>query len=225
MEASWRACAKLFVAPEMPLACAMICGVTAVADGLEPLIDASRIRERVAELGHRLDQDYHHTTPLFVGILRGAAIFHADLIRQVDIDLKIDFIALSSYRDGSGSPGPLCLINDLESSIEGVDVVLVEDIVDTGVTVSNLIGRQGRRNPASLRVCTLLSKPSRRQVDVPLHYVGFEVPDRFVVGYGLDYCEKYRSLPYLATLDVAPRELGDAIISGQPRSGETGTGP
>ena len=190
----------------------MICGVTAVTAGLEPLIDAGRIRERVAELAHRIDQDYHHTTPLLVGILSGAAIFHADLIRQVGVDLKIDFITLSSYRDGSGSPGPIRLINDLESSIERVHVVLVEDIVDTGVTVSHLIRQLGRQNPASLRVCTLLSKPSRRQVDVPLHYVGFEVPDRFVVGYGLDYCEKYRNLPYLATLELAPREPGDAPV-------------
>ncbi len=204
------------------MACAMISGVTAVIDGLEPLIDAGRIRERVVELGHRLDQDYHHTTPLFVGVLRGAAIFHADLIRQVDVDLKMDFITLSSYRHGSRSPGPIRLISDLESSIKGVDVVLVEDIVDTGLTVSHLIQRLSRRSPASLRVCTLLSKPSRRRVDVPLDYVGFEIPDSFVVGYGLDYCEKYRNLPYLATLDSATRELGDPIISGQSRP-TTGT--
>ena len=191
----------------MVLACAMICGVTAVIEGLEPLIDAGRIRKRVAELGHRLDQDYHHSTPLFVGVLRGAAIFHADLIRQVGVDLKMDFIALSSYRHGARSPGPIRLISDLESSIQGVDVVLVEDIVDTGLTVSHLIQLLGRRSPASLRVCTLLSKPSRRRVDVPLDYVGFEIPDRFVVGYGLDHCEKYRNLPYLATLDSAKREL------------------
>ncbi len=205
------------------MACAIIGCVTAVIDGLEPLIDARRIRERVAELGHKLDQDYRHTTPLFVGVLRGAAIFHADLIRQVDVDLKMDFIALSSYRHGARSPGPIRLITDLESSIEGVDVVLVEDIVDTGLTVSHLIRRLGRRSPASLRVCTLLSKPGRRQVDVPLDYVGFEIPDRFVVGYGLDYCEKYRNLPYLATLDAETHELGDPIISGQPRPTEAGT--
>ena len=203
----------------------MICGVTALSDGLEALIDARQIRERIAELGHRLDQDYHHTTPLFVGVLRGAAIFHADLVRQVGIDLKMDFIALSSYRDGSGAPAQIRLINDLESSIEGVDVVLVEDIVDTGRTISHLLQQLRGRNPASLRVCTLLSKPTRRQVDVPLHYVGFEVPDSFVVGYGLDYCEQYRNLPYLATLDLAQRDLGDAIISGKPRPAETGTGP
>ncbi len=207
----------------MFLPCAIICGVTAVFDGLEPIIDAGPIRERVVELGQRLEQDYHHTTPLFVGVLRGAAIFHADLVRQVNLDLKMDFIALSSYRHGATSPGPIRLISDLESSIRGVDVVLVEDIVDTGLTASHLIQLLGRRRPASLRVCTLLSKPSRRRVDVPLDYVGFEIPDSFVVGYGLDYCEKYRNLPYLATLDSAKRELGNAIIPGQSPPAETST--
>ena len=184
----------------------MICSVSGTAPALESLLDAQRIRERIVELGAALEEDYRKTTPLFVAVLRGAAVFHADLIREVHVDLKVDFVTVSSYRGGLEPAAPPQLVSDLESNVAGVDVVLVEDIVDSGRTASFLVSRLRARKPASLRVCSLLSKPSRRQADVQLDYVGFEVPDGFVVGYGLDYQERHRNLPYIAALDPTQRE-------------------
>lgn len=167
----------------------------------EILIDEQRIQERVAQLGMQITRDYRGRSPLFVGILRGATVFHSDLIRHVDLKLAIDFIAVSSYGAATRSSGQVQLIKDVESSIQGVDIILVEDIIDTGLTINYLIRNLKSRHPASLRVCALLSKPSRRQVEVPIDYMGFEIPDRFVVGYGLDYNQRYRNLPYVSVLN------------------------
>lgn len=173
----------------------------------EILITERQIQERVVELGARITRDYRDAIPLLVAVLRGAVVFHADLIRHIDLDLQVDFIAVFSYGPATRSSGQVQLIKDLESSIQGRQVILVEDIVDTGLTLNYLLGNLGSRRPASLRVCTLLSKPSRREVEVSLDYVGFEIPDRFVVGYGLDFDQKYRNLPYIAVLEAGGGKL------------------
>ncbi len=164
------------------------------------LYDSRTLRRRVAALGKQVTRDYRGRTPLLVGVLRGAAVFLADLIRNIDLPVRTDFISLSSYGTATDSSGQVQLLKDLETSIDGEDVILVEDIVDTGLTLNYLIGNLQSRNPASLRVCALLSKPDRRKIEVPIHYLGFEVPDRFVVGYGLDYAGNYRQLPYIGIL-------------------------
>ncbi len=171
----------------------------AVSD-VEVLIEEEAIQRRVGEIGEQLTRDLCGLTPVFVAILRGAAIFHADLVRQVDLRLKVDYLSVKSYGNATTSSGRVQLVKDLESSIRGEDVVLVEDIVDTGLTVSYLVRSLLTRQPRSLRVCALLSKPARREVDVAIDYLGFEVPDRFVVGYGLDYAERYRNLPFIGLL-------------------------
>lgn len=173
-----------------------------IASGLgEILISEDQIRKRVEELGRQITQDYRDTVPLFVCVLRGAVIFHSDLIRQVDLPLKMDFISVSSYGSTTESSGEVRLLKDLESGIRGQDVILVEDIIDTGLTVDYLLRLLRSRAPASLEVCALLSKPSRRKVSVSVRYIGFEIPDQFVVGYGLDLDQRYRNLPYIAVAD------------------------
>ena len=166
----------------------------------EVLIDESQIRQKVVELGGTISRDFQGTSPLFVCVLRGAAIFHADLIRHIDLSLLIDFISVSSYRDSTESTGEVQLIKDLETSVQGKDVVLVEDIVDTGLTLDYLVRYLSGRRPRSISVCSLLSKPSRRKISVTVDYLGFEIPDSFVVGYGLDYDQNFRNLPFLALL-------------------------
>ncbi|MDA2929959.1 hypoxanthine phosphoribosyltransferase [Acidobacteria bacterium AH-259-O06] len=167
----------------------------------EILIDERQIQKRVAELGGAITRDYQGKNPLLIAVLRGAAIFYADLIRHIDLKLRIDFISVSSYGAATRSCGEVQLLKDVESSIRAVDVILVEDIIDSGLTVDYLLRNLRNRGPASLRTCTFLSKPSRRQVQVQIDYVGFEVPDRFLVGYGLDHNQKYRNLPFIAVLD------------------------
>lgn len=170
-------------------------------DGVqEVVLNQKQIQRRVSELGSQITQDYEGQTPLFICILRGAVIFNADLIRRVDLKLGVDFIAVSSYGAATESSGEVQLIKDVESSIQGVDVILIDDIIDTGLTINYLIRSLKSRGPASLRICSLLSKPARRLVEVPIDYLGFEIPDRFVVGYGLDYDQRYRNLPFIATL-------------------------
>lgn len=166
----------------------------------EILFDHETIQKRVGELGEQITQDLQGTHPLFVCILRGAALFYSDLIRRVDLPIRVDFIAVSSYGSSTKSSGQVRLIKDLESGIEGKHVIVVEDIVDTGLTLSYLLKNLESRKPAAVKVCSLLSKPSRRKVDVTLDYCGFEIPDRFVVGYGLDFNQEYRNLPYIAVL-------------------------
>jgi hypoxanthine phosphoribosyltransferase len=161
----------------------------------EVLLDSAAIQKRVVELGRQITEDYRGKKPVVVGALKGALLFLADLIRTIPLELSCDFIAASSYGSSTSSSGQIRILKDLDQNPEGKDVLLVEDIVDTGWTLEYLIQTLRTRNPRSLKVVTLLDKPSRRRTDVPLDYVGFEVPNRFLVGYGLDYAERYRNLP------------------------------
>ena len=167
------------------------------------LCAADAIQEKVRELGQEISRDYAGKRIVLVGVLNGALIFMADLMREIDLPLEAYMMAVSSY-DGSESTGKVEIIKPLDADIAGRDVVLVEDIVDTGITLDCLLESLQAEQPASLEVCTLLDKKSRRVVEVPIRYVGFEIPDEFVVGYGLDYNQQYRNLPYVASLNVAP---------------------
>jgi hypoxanthine phosphoribosyltransferase len=166
------------------------------------LIPASRIAARLDELAAEVDRDYAGRTGdlLLVGVLRGAIFTLSDLARRVTLPCAIDFMACSSYGSGTTSSGVVRILKDLDTDIEGRDVLLVEDIVDTGLTLDYLIKNLRSRKPASVEVLALLTKPSRREVDLPVRYVGFEVPDVFVVGYGLDYAERYRGIPHIVSL-------------------------
>ncbi len=166
----------------------------------EILISENQIEAKVTELADRISDDYRGLNPVVVGVMRGAAIFHADLIRQINLDLSIDYISVSSYGDDTQSSGEVQLLKDLKTALEGQHLILVEDIVDTGLTLSFLTRLLSARQPASLKVCSFLSKPDCRKIDVDIDYLGFEIPDRFVVGYGLDYRQNYRNLPFLAVL-------------------------
>ncbi len=158
----------------------------------------NQIQKRVKELGREITRDYKGKDLVLIGVLRGAFTFLADLSRNIKLNFSIDFIAISGY--GPRSSGVVRLLKDLEENIEGKDVILVEDIIDTGLTVSYLVRNLKARNPKSLELCTLLNRSVRRIVDLPIKYVGFELPDVFVVGYGLDYQQKYRNLPDLIVL-------------------------
>lgn len=166
----------------------------------EILLSEEQILEKVAELGGRISRDYRGKSILMVGILKGAVIFLSDLVRHVTIPVEIDFMAVSSYGKASESSGVVRIIKDLDRSIEGVHVIVVEDIVDSGLTLKYLLENLTTRRPASLRICTLLDKPTRRKTDVLPNYNGFSIPDAFVVGYGLDYAEKYRNMRYIGIL-------------------------
>jgi len=166
------------------------------------LISQSQLEQRVEELGTQITRDYRGREPLLIGVLRGVTCFMADLIRHISLPLAIDFMAISSY-EGDGS-GAVKILKDLDENIEGRWVLVVEDIVDTGMTLNTLLGYLRARKPADLKVCALLDKRARRLVDLPIDYVGFEVPDEFVVGYGLDYGQKFRNLPFVATLRTEP---------------------
>jgi len=170
-------------------------------DVAEVLITEEELQARIAELGKAISADYQGRDLLAVCILRGAVIFLSDLIRQIAVPHEIDFMAVSSYGGTSTeSSGVVRILMDLTTSIEGRDVLIVEDIVDTGLTLDYIIDNLKTRRPASLRTCALLNKHERRKVDVPLDYVGFDIPNKFVVGYGLDYDEKYRNLPFIGVL-------------------------
>ena len=171
------------------------------ADVAEVLVSSDKIRTRVAELGAQITRDYAGMNPLLVCALKGAVPFLADLIRSIDLQIEMDFIAISSYGGKrTESTGVVRLVMDLTTNIEGRNVLIVEDIIDTGRTLAYIMQNLQTRRPASIKVCTLLDKPTRRQVYVPLAYVGFEVPDKFVIGYGLDFNENYRNLPYVGVL-------------------------
>lgn len=167
------------------------------------LIEADELATRVRELGQEISRHYGDRMPVLVGVLKGAIVFLADLMRAVDVPVECDFIALSSYGDASRSSGIVKLSADLSVSIEDRHVLIVEDIVDSGRTLAYLRRNFETRQPRSVRVCTLLDKVARREVTVDLDHVGFTIPDEFVVGYGLDYAGWYRNLPYLAALDLA----------------------
>ncbi len=164
------------------------------------MFDEKAIAAKVSELGQQITKDYAGKDVLVVGILKGAAVFFTDLIRQINLPINIDFIVASSYGDGTETSGKVDIKKDLEKDIAGRHVILVEDIIDSGITMNSLMAILRERKPASVKLCALLSKPSRRQIDVPIDYCGFEVPDEFLVGYGLDYAEKYRNLPVIGVL-------------------------
>jgi hypoxanthine phosphoribosyltransferase len=171
----------------------------------EILVDEETLRARVAELGAEVSADYHGRDLLLIGVLKGAVFFMADFMRHLTIPCEVDFMAISSYGDSTDSSGIVRILKDLDINIEGRDVLVVEDIIDSGLTLSYLMRNLESREPATLEVCALLTKPARRQIDVPVRYIGFEIPDRFVVGYGLDFAERYRNLPYVA---VMSQDLG-----------------
>ncbi len=167
----------------------------------EVLVTAEDLQRRVAELGEEISRDYAGRSLLLIGVLKGAVFFLSDLMRFIDIPVEVDFMAVASYGSATDSSGVVRILKDLDAAIEGRDVLIVEDIVDSGLTLQYLLRNLGSRNPRTLEVCALLTKPERRKVDLPTRYVGFEIPDRFVVGYGLDYAERHRNLPFVAALE------------------------
>ena len=166
----------------------------------EILIPENQIKKRVEELGNQISHDYQGKEIICIGVLRGATIFLADLSRYITVPMTIDFMAISSYGISSESSGVVRIIKDLDENIEDKDVLIVEDIVDTGLTLDYLLRMLQSRKPASLKACTLLNKVERRKIEVPVDYCGFEIPDRFVVGYGLDFNGLYRNIPYILVL-------------------------
>ena len=172
----------------------------------EILIEEDALQRRIAELGEEISVDYAGRDLLLVGVLKGAVFFMADLMRNLVIPCEIDFMAISSYGASTDSSGVVRILKDLDINIEGRDVLVVEDIIDSGLTLSYLMRNLEAREPATLEICALLTKPERREIDVPVRYVGFEIPNRFVIGYGLDFAERYRNLPYVGVLhaDLMP---------------------
>jgi hypoxanthine phosphoribosyltransferase len=167
----------------------------------EVLVSAEDLQSRVRDLAQEISRDYAGRRLLLVCVLKGAVFFLSDLMRHVDIPVEVDFMAVASYGSATDSSGVVRILKDLDTPIEGRDVLIVEDIVDSGLTLQYLMRNLGSRDPATLEVCALLTKPERRKVELPVRYVGFEIPDRFVVGYGLDYAERYRSIPHIAALE------------------------
>jgi hypoxanthine phosphoribosyltransferase len=174
----------------------------------EVLIDEETLAARVAELGAEVSSDYEGRDLLLIGVLKGAVFFMADLMRHLTVPCEVDFMAISSYGDSTDSSGIVRILKDLDINIEDRHVLVVEDIIDSGLTLSYLMRNLASREPASLEVCALMTKPTRREIDVTVRYIGFEIPDRFVVGYGLDLGERYRNLPYVAV-------LSDELLPGQ----------
>lgn len=166
----------------------------------EILISADQIQRRVKELGESISRDYQGKEPLLASILKGAVFFLSDLARAISIHISLDFMAISSYGDSQKTSGVVRILKDLDETITGRDVLIVEDIIDTGLTLRYLLNSLEARKPASLKICTLLDKPFRRIVKLPIAYQGFEIPDKFVVGYGLDYKQRYRNLPFIGVL-------------------------
>ena len=159
------------------------------------LLNSRTIRNRIREMASQIVRDYQGKTPHLIAVLKGASIFHADLVRAIELPLSFDFISVSSYGTLGASSGEVRILKDLEDSLEGKDVLLVEDIVDSGLTLHSLVENLKARNPQSLKIVALLNKPAGRRIDVPVTYTGFDIPDAFVVGYGLDYDQRYRNLP------------------------------
>jgi hypoxanthine phosphoribosyltransferase len=170
------------------------------ADIKEVLIPAEALQQRIKEMGSAISKDYAGMNPLLVGVLKGIVFFMADLLRSITIPVEVDFLAVSSYSPAARNSGLVRLAKDLEISITGRHVFFVEDVIDTGLTLNYLLRTLQARQPASLQVCVLFNKPTSRLIEIPLKYKGFDLPDRFVVGYGLDYREKYRNLPFIGLL-------------------------
>jgi hypoxanthine phosphoribosyltransferase len=167
----------------------------------ETLVPAEDLQRRVAELGGEISRDYEGRELMMIGVLKGAVLFMADLMRELTVPCEVDFMAVSSYGSATDSSGVVRILKDLDAAIDGRDVLLVEDIVDSGLTLHYLLKNLKARDPRSLEVCALLTKPERRRVDLPIRYVGFEIPNRFAIGYGLDHAQKYRNLGYVAALN------------------------
>jgi hypoxanthine phosphoribosyltransferase len=167
----------------------------------EILVQPDQLKERVRALGRQISADYDGRDLLLVGVLKGAMFFLADLMRNIEGACEVDFMAVASYGSATDSSGVVRILKDLDTPIEGRDVLIVEDIVDSGLTLQYLLRNLGARDPASLEVCALLTKPERRKAEVPIRYTGFEIPNRFAIGYGLDHAERWRNLPYVAALD------------------------
>jgi hypoxanthine phosphoribosyltransferase len=168
----------------------------------EVLVTADDLSRRVGELAAEISRDYSGRDLLLVGVLKGAVFFLSDLMRQLEIPVEVDFMAVASYGSATKSSGVVRILKDLDAAIEGRDVLIVEDIVDSGLTLQYLLRNLAGRNPRSLEVCALLIKPDRQKVDLPTRYVGFQIPNRFAIGYGLDHAERYRNLPYVAALNL-----------------------
>ncbi len=169
------------------------------------LVSKEELQKRIAEIGSEISREYEGKQLLMVCILRGSAIFFADLVRAIDIPVRMDFMAISSYGSGARSSGEVRMVKDLNTKIEDLHVIIVEDIIDSGYTIKYLKNLLLQRNPASLKVCTLLDKPERREVDIEGDYVGFKIPNEFVIGYGLDYAEDYRNIPEVCV--IAPSAI------------------
>lgn len=181
------------------------------------LVSEDEIAAKVTELGARIAADYRGRPITLVSVLKGSLPFMADLMRAIDLPLRIDLMEVSSYGgSATESSGLVRILKDLSASIEGEDVLIVEDIIDTGLTLNYLIRYMRGKNPASLRICTLLDKPARRLVEIPVDYIGFTIPDQFVVGYGLDYGERYRNLRYVGVLRPEVYGSGEATEGGEP---------
>ncbi len=183
----------------------------------EILVQPADLKQRVRALGEEVTAEYGGRDLFLIGVLKGAVFFLADLMRHIDIPCEVDFMAVSSYGSATDSSGVVRILKDLDTPIEGRDVLIVEDIVDSGLTLQYLMRNLGARDPASLEVCALLTKPERRKVELPIRFVGFEIPDRFAIGYGLDFAERFRNLPYVATLqDVGDRDATEASAPPAP---------
>lgn len=169
-------------------------------DVKEILLDEQKIAAIVKNMGQQISEDYKGKNLLLVSVLKGSLMFMADLMREITVPCAIDFLSVSSYGSGTTTTGEVRILKDLDASLDGKDVLVVEDILDSGVTLSYLLKNLSARNPASIRLCTFLDKPERRRVDIKADYIGTSVPDEFIVGYGLDYAERYRNLPYVGVL-------------------------
>jgi hypoxanthine phosphoribosyltransferase len=200
------------------------------ADLKEVLIPAERLQTRVTELAAQIDADYAGRELLLVGVLKGAVMIMADLARAMHLPVRMDWMAVSSYGSGTRSSGVVRILKDLDTDISGKDVLVVEDIVDSGLTLSWLVGNLRSRGPASVRVCVMLRKPAAARMDVDVAYVGFDIGNEFVIGYGLDYAEQYRNLPFIGTLaphvyqEDEPSDPGHDAAGGAPDPGDSGGG-
>jgi hypoxanthine phosphoribosyltransferase len=166
----------------------------------DALVSQEDLQRRVKELGQEISRDYEGRDLFLVGVLKGAVFFLSDLMRSIEVPCEVDFMAVASYGSSTDSSGVVRILKDLDATIEGRDVLIVEDIIDSGLTLSYLLRTLKARDPRSLEVCALLTKPERREVDLPIRYTGFEIPNKFAIGYGLDHAERYRNLPYVAVL-------------------------
>ncbi len=172
-----------------------------MAETIKVMISESEVDAKIAELGKRISEDYAGKQVHLICILKGSVFFTCELAKRITVPVTLDFMSVSSYGDGTASSGIVKIVKDLDESMEGKHVIVIEDIIDSGRTLSYLMEVLGQRRPSSLKLCTLLDKPDRRVRDVKVDYVGFEIPDEFVVGYGLDYAQKYRNLPYIGIVE------------------------